>query len=156
MREGGGRRGGERERERELVSWYFEPSHPQRITLGLKQTSICLLFTLHTSHQTTNSIKKKHEISPETNLHKTKHTQTSKQNFRRLVPSVLPLLKKAHKARTCWYRGPFRRFINTRIKKNFKYKKGMDRSNEFFLMYYINAQKQIPVPYGSLLLLAAE
>ena len=39
---------------------YFEPSQPQRITSGLKQTSICLLFTLHTSHQTTNSpIKRK-------------------------------------------------------------------------------------------------
>ena len=37
--------------ERELVSWYFEPSQPQRITSELKQTSICLLFTLHTSHQ---------------------------------------------------------------------------------------------------------
>ena len=36
---------------------YFEPSQPQKITSGLKQTSICLLFTLHTSHQTTNSLK---------------------------------------------------------------------------------------------------
>ena len=27
----------------EWVSWYFEPSQPQRITLGLKQTSICPL-----------------------------------------------------------------------------------------------------------------
>ena len=37
-----------------LVSWYFESSQPQRITSGLKQTSVYLLFTLHTSHQNTN------------------------------------------------------------------------------------------------------
>ena len=37
-----------------LVSWYFESSQPQRITSGLKQTSICLLFTLQTNHQTKN------------------------------------------------------------------------------------------------------
>ena len=40
-----------------LVSGYFELSEPQRITSGLKQTSICPLFTLHTNHQTTNSLK---------------------------------------------------------------------------------------------------
>ena len=49
--------------------------------------------------------------------------------FEELVPSVLPLLKKkkkVHKARTRWYRGPSRRFINTRFLKSIK--KGMDRS----------------------------
>ena len=45
------------EHQIQLVSWYFEPSQPQRITSGLKQTSIHLLFTLHTSHQTTNRPK---------------------------------------------------------------------------------------------------
>ena len=35
---------------------------------GKKQCSICLLFTLHTSHQTTNS-PPNHKISPDTNLH---------------------------------------------------------------------------------------
>ena len=40
------------------------------------------------------------------------HTQTSNNIFEELVLSVLPLLKKkAHKARTRWYRGPFRRFF---------------------------------------------
>ena len=38
----------------QLVSWYFEPSQPQWITSGLKQTAICLLFIMHTSHQTKN------------------------------------------------------------------------------------------------------
>ena len=40
-----------------LVSWYFEPSQAQRITSGLKQISVCLLFTLHSSHQPTISPK---------------------------------------------------------------------------------------------------
>ena len=60
--------------KKKKVSWYFEPSQPQRITSGLKQSSVCLLFTLHTSHQTKNSLKK-HKISPDTNLHCIKHTQ---------------------------------------------------------------------------------
>ena len=37
----------------ELVSWYFEPSQPQRITSTLKQTSICLLL-IYFSHKSTN------------------------------------------------------------------------------------------------------
>ena len=60
-----------------------------------------------------------HQISPDTNLHKT--YQKIKHNiFEELVPSVSPLLKKAHKARTHWYHGPFCQFINTRflIKRN--------------------------------------
>ena len=38
-------------------------------------------------------------------------------NFRRISPFGITPVEKAHKARTCWYRGPFRRFINTRFKK---------------------------------------
>ena len=56
----------------QLVSWYFEPSQPQRITLGLKQTSIRLLFTLHTSHQTTNPL-------PPSKKKETKQKQTTTQ-----------------------------------------------------------------------------
>ena len=50
------------------------------------------------------------------------------QNFRRISPFGIIPVEKAHKARTRWYYGPFRRFINTRFLK--KYKKGMDRSNK--------------------------
>ena len=39
------------------------------------------------------------------------------QNFRRISPFGITPVKKAYKARTRWYRGPFRRFINTRFKK---------------------------------------
>ena len=50
------------------------------------------------------------------------------QNFRRVSPFGITPVEKAHKARTRWYRGPFRRFINTRFLK--KYKKEMDRSKK--------------------------
>ena len=65
----------------------------------------------------------------------TKHNTNIKDMiFKELVPSVLPLLKKAHKARTCWHRGPFRGFINTRCLKRIK--KGMGRSNTKFKILY--------------------
>ena len=50
------------------------------------------------------------------------------QNFRRISPFGITPVEKAHKARTRWHRGPFRRSIDTRFLK--KYKKGMDRSNK--------------------------
>ena len=53
------------------------------------------------------------------------------QNFRRISPFGITPVEKAHKARTRWYRGPLRRFINTIFFKK-KYKKGMDRSNKKF------------------------
>ena len=66
-----------------------------------------------------HKLSKNHKICPDTNLHKTKHTQKSNiKIFEELVPSVSPLLKKAHTARTRCYRGPFRRFINTRLKRS--------------------------------------
>ena len=37
------------------------------------------------------------------------------QIFRRTSPFGITPVKKAHKAWTRWYRGPFRRFINTRF-----------------------------------------
>ena len=42
------------------------------------------------------------------------------QNLRRISPFGITPVEKAHKARTRWYRGPFRRFINTRFKKSIK------------------------------------
>ena len=42
------------------------------------------------------------------------------QNFRRISPFGITPVEKAHKARTCWYHGPFRRFINTRFEKSIK------------------------------------
>ena len=37
------------------------------------------------------------------------------QNIRRISPFGITPFKKAHKARTRWYRGPFRRLINIRF-----------------------------------------
>ena len=40
------------------------------------------------------------------------------QNFQRISPFGITPVEKAHKARTCWYRGPFHRFIDTRFLKS--------------------------------------
>ena len=42
------------------------------------------------------------------------------QNFRRICPFGITPVEKAHKARTRWYRGPFHRFIDTRLEKSIK------------------------------------
>ena len=60
------------------------------------------------------------------------------QNFRRISPFGITPVEKAHKARTCWYRGPFRRFMNTRFEKK-NIRKGMDRSNKKKLYKCITA-----------------
>ena len=69
------------------------------------------------------------QICIKQNTHK-HHTQ----NFRRISSFGITPVENAHKARTRWYRGPFRRFINTRFLK--KYEKEMDRSIK---IYYTNA-----------------
>ena len=40
------------------------------------------------------------------------------QHFRSISPFGITPVEKAHKARARWYRGPFRRFINTRFFSN--------------------------------------
>ena len=75
------------------MSWYFEPSQPQRITSGLKQTSICPQFTPHTSHQTTNSLKTTNQSFHKFICIKT-YANIKHKIFEELVPSVLLLLKK--------------------------------------------------------------
>ena len=42
------------------------------------------------------------------------------QIFRRTSPFGITPVEKAHKTRTRWYRGPFRRFIDTRFLKSIK------------------------------------
>ena len=102
-----------------LVSWYFKSSQPQWTTSGLKQTSICLLFTLHTSHQTTNSQKNKKSVLTQFYINKT-YTNIKYRIFKELIPFGITPVKKAPKARTCWYCGPFHQFINTKLKKKKK------------------------------------
>ena len=63
-----------------LVSWYFEPSQPQRVTSWLKT-----MFNPSRIYSARKSSKHKsstnHKIRHDTNLHKTKHTQTSDTKF---------------------------------------------------------------------------
>ena len=79
--------------EEKLVSWYFEPSQSQRVTSGLKETSICLLFTLHASHQATDfqkitkSVPTRIYIKQNTRKHQTQH-------FRRNSPFGIAPVKK--------------------------------------------------------------
>ena len=42
------------------------------------------------------------------------------QIYRRISLFAITPVKKAHKVRTRWYRGPFHRFINTRFLKSIK------------------------------------
>ena len=58
------------------------------------------------------------------------------QNFRRISPFGITPVEKAQKARTRWYRGPFRRFINTRFKKSIKRNGQKQRKIK---KHYINA-----------------
>ena len=60
------------------------------------------------------------------------------QNFRRISPFGITPVEKAHKARTRWYRGPFRRFINTRFLKKVLEKRNGQKQQKI-LKYYINA-----------------
>ena len=60
------------------------------------------------------------------------------QNFLRISPFGITPVEKAHKARTRWYRGPFRRFINTRFLKKCKKRNGQKQLKKN-LKYHINA-----------------
>ena len=55
------------------------------------------------------------QIHIKQNIHK---HQT--QNFQRISPFGITPVEKAHKARTRWYRGPFRPFIDTIFLKSIK------------------------------------
>ena len=62
------------------------------------------------------------------------------ENFRGTSPFGITPVKNAHKARTRWYRGPFRRFIDTRfLKKVLKKKKEWTDAIQNYKKYYINA-----------------
>ena len=99
-----------------VISWYFEPGQLQWITSGLKQNSICRFF-LHTSWWLV--IK---SVMTQIYIKQSIHTYQT-QNFQRICPFNIAPVKKAHKARTRWYRGPFCQIINTRFST--KYENGM-------------------------------
>ena len=68
-----------------LVSWYFEPSQPQRITSRLKTMfNLSLIYSARKSSN--HKFSQNHKICPDTNLHKAKQTQTSNIFFPRISP----------------------------------------------------------------------
>ena len=53
------------------------------------------LSSIYSARKSSNDkLSINHKISHDTNLHKTKHTQTSDKIFEELAPSVSPLLNK--------------------------------------------------------------
>ena len=76
-----------------LVSWYFEPCQPQRITSRPKTTFN--LSPVYTARKSSNhKLSKIHKISPGTNPRKAKRCINITQNFRRISPFRIAQLKK--------------------------------------------------------------
>ena len=67
-----------------------------------------------------------HKTNPYTNVKQNIHTQTNEETFRRISLPSIPPVKKAHRARTCWYSRTFRLIYRYQIKRG---KKGMDGNN---------------------------
>ena len=89
------------------------------------------LAPIYSAHKSSNhKLSINHKISHDTNLHKTKHTQTSDKILEELVPSVSPLLKKHIRL---GHAGIVKHSVDLSI-PDFKkmYKKGMNRSNKKF------------------------
>ena len=80
----------------QLVSWYFEPSQPQRMISGLKASfNLSPSYCAHKS--SSHKFSRVYKISPGTNhIKQNIDTQTSNTKivFEEIVPSVLPLYKK--------------------------------------------------------------
>ena len=109
-----------------LVSCQRDRVTSRQSNSGHKQTHIFKLFSLYLSALCQVSL---HNQS--LRKHKTyTNTQTSDTNFRRVSPFNITPVKRAHKARTCWYRRPFPLIYRYQVKE--KYKKGMDRHNTKF------------------------
>ena len=124
--------------KRQLVSWYFEPSQPQRVTSWLKT-----MFNPSPFYSTRKSSNHKlsinHKISPDTNQHKIylkkkhKKTHTHKhqtQNFQRISPFGIAPVKKSTLGQDMLVSWTIPSIYQYQIFK--KYKKGMDRSNKKF------------------------
>ena len=71
------------------------------------------------------------------------------QHFRRISPFGLTPVEKAHKARTRWYRRPFRLINQYQVLRIHTRKNGQKQQQQ--QQNYINVQQQIQVPYGSTL-----
>ena len=91
---------------------------PHRVTSGQsdsghKQMHISKLF----SYVYKSFVKSVHKTNHFANLKQKIHAQTSDTNFRRVRPFVITPVKRAHKARTCWYHWSFRLIHRYQIKE---------------------------------------
>ena len=77
-----------------LVNWYFEPSHLQRITSGLKTMfNLSPIFFFYLECKSSNhKLSINNKISPDTNVQKT-YANIKQIFFEEIVSSVLPLFK---------------------------------------------------------------
>ena len=115
-----------------LVLWLWAQSTTKDYVRAERNFDLSPIYSAHKSSN--HKFSKTHKISPDTNSHKT-YTNIKHKIFE-LVPLVLLLLKKAHKARTCWYHGPFHWFIITTF---LKHKKKRERTEAIkIFLYYIN------------------
>ena len=106
-------------------NWILMSCQPYRVTSeqsnsGHKQIHISKLFSQCINPLLSQSTK---PITLQTwNIY-----TNIKHIFEQLFTSILPLLQKSHKARTCWYHRPFHLIYWYWVKE--KSKKGMDRHN---------------------------
>ena len=132
-----------------LVNWYFELSQPQRITSRLK--TMFSLSPIYSARKSSNhKVFKNHKISPAHKFTLKKKIQKIHKHrtniFRRIRPFGTTPVKKAHKARTRWYRGPFRRFINTRFTKDYITAKNNLQSVSYLLCTQVIKPQSIQKP----------
>ena len=97
-----------------IVNWYFELSRPQRIITSRLKTMFNLSPIYSARKSPNHKLLKNHKISPVHNIKQNIHKHRTQFSWK-ITPFGTTPVKKAHKARTRWYRGPFRRFINTRF-----------------------------------------
>ena len=65
----------------QLVIWYFDLSQPQRILSGLKTNFSLSPIILHTSHQTTKSLRSTKSVQTQISMAQRIETQTSNTKF---------------------------------------------------------------------------
>ena len=97
------------------------------------------LSPVYSAHKSSNhKLFINYKISSDTNLYKQNIHKHRTIFFRRISPFGITPVEKALKARSRWYRGPLRRFINTRFLKSIK-KEWTEAKKKKNLKYYINA-----------------
>ena len=102
-------------------NWILMSCRPHRVTSGQpnsghKQTHISQLFSYYISTLCQVNLQ---------NQSLCKH-KTSDTNFRRVSPFNITPVKRAHKARTCWYHQPFRLIYRYQVKEKRKKKEWTD------------------------------